>query len=404
MNVLLVHNAEAGGADTPEQQHVVTAIGAAGHTVTSVSTRDNWRAAITPGHDLVAAAGGDGTVRRVASVLVGRQVPMTILPMGTANNIASSFGLAGIETGALIAKWATASTRAVDMLVATGPWGEALLIEGLGLGLFASLMAALDARRNIELVHIDATDEKIDAVLTRLRERLADQSVLDLTMTLDGRDVSGEVLLVEALNIPFVGPNLHLAPGADASDGLMDVVIVRRSQSRELDRYLSRRLKNKTRPPSLEVVRGKHLRILWTGFAIHMDDTTWPGTKSAIPSEPAMFDLRVDPGALRVYCNLGLNRLTQLVVTQFHERASVDKKRGRPVGAQRVAVTLVLRDAHANLRVRCGSLQLIGVEPDHRRVGEQQIGTWRGMARPFGLTQHHDLEVLPVLVLRPRCL
>jgi diacylglycerol kinase (ATP) len=105
MNVLLVHNAEAGTADTPEQQHVVAEIRTAGHTVTSVSTKDNWRAAIMPHHDLVVAAGGDGTVRRVASALVGQPTPMAILPMGTANNIATSFGLAGLETAQVIERW-----------------------------------------------------------------------------------------------------------------------------------------------------------------------------------------------------------------------------------------------------------------------------------------------------------
>lgn len=303
MNVLLVHNADAGAADTPEQRQVVAQIRKAGHTVTSVSTRDNWRQAITADHELVVAAGGDGTVRRVASTLVGGQIPITILPMGTANNIATSFGLAGLPPAEVIDGWSTASTRAVDMLVATGPWGETLLIEGLGLGLFASLMASLDARRNIALVDIDETDEKIDAVITRLRERLAEQPALDLTVTLDGRDLSGDVVLLEALNIPFVGPNLHLAPEADPSDGLMDVVIVRARHSRELDRYLARRLKGDAAPPSLDVVRGRDLHIAWTGFAIHMDDTTWPGSRTAIPAEPAGLGLRVDPGALRFYCN-----------------------------------------------------------------------------------------------------
>lgn len=303
MNVLLVHNAEAGTADTPEQQHVVAQIRAAGHTVTSVSTRDNWRAAITPGHDLVVAAGGDGTVRRVASALVGQPTPMAILPMGTANNIATSVGLAGLETAQVIERWSGGSTRALDMLVATGPWGEALLMEGLGLGLFASVMATLDARRNIELVHIDETAEKIDAVLTRLRERLAEQPGINLSVTLDGRDLSGEVVLLEALNIPFVGPNLHLSPKADPSDGLMDVVVVRRHHASAFDDYLARRLMDDSLPPVLDVVRGRDLQIVWTGFDVHLDDITWPGTRSAIPDPPAILDVRVDPGALRLYCN-----------------------------------------------------------------------------------------------------
>src|SRR6266436_32025 len=38
--------------------------------------------------DLVVVAGGDGTVRRVASELVGRDIPLAIIPLGTFNNLA----------------------------------------------------------------------------------------------------------------------------------------------------------------------------------------------------------------------------------------------------------------------------------------------------------------------------
>ena len=49
-----------------------------------------WR---EQGYDLVVAAGGDGTVGAVASHLTGTELPLAILPLGTANDVARSLYL-----------------------------------------------------------------------------------------------------------------------------------------------------------------------------------------------------------------------------------------------------------------------------------------------------------------------
>jgi YegS/Rv2252/BmrU family lipid kinase len=54
---------------------------------------DVVRAALEQGHDLVIAAGGDGTVSDVAEALIGTDVPLGIIPVGTANVLARELGL-----------------------------------------------------------------------------------------------------------------------------------------------------------------------------------------------------------------------------------------------------------------------------------------------------------------------
>ena len=54
---------------------------------------DIVRAALVRGCDLVVAAGGDGTVSDVAEALVHSDVPLGIIPVGTANALARELGL-----------------------------------------------------------------------------------------------------------------------------------------------------------------------------------------------------------------------------------------------------------------------------------------------------------------------
>src|SRR5690242_18538712 len=49
-------------------------------------------AAVRPGTAIV-AAGGDGTVNTIVGAVAGRDVPLAILPLGTANDLARALGL-----------------------------------------------------------------------------------------------------------------------------------------------------------------------------------------------------------------------------------------------------------------------------------------------------------------------
>ena len=46
-----------------------------------------------PGPDLVVVAGGDTTVAEVAGALVGRTVPMAVVPTGTTSVVAREYGV-----------------------------------------------------------------------------------------------------------------------------------------------------------------------------------------------------------------------------------------------------------------------------------------------------------------------
>jgi len=248
--------------------------------------------------DIVAVAGGDGTVGKVARCLIGSRTPIAVLPLGKANNVANMLGLTGRSLEDLIKGWKTAHCVNFDAGVAKGPWGSQCFIEGFGVGLFAETMSQLDGRKILDLTHSDNLQKVIRTVLNILKNQLSTYPSKNMTVRLDGRDVSGDYVLLEALNIRYIGPNLDLVPRADINDGFLDVVFITKAQRAKLSKYLSDRISGKNSRVSLTVRRGRHLQIELKNSPIHIDDTAWPKGKDRTPLRSNAIDIKIDPGAL----------------------------------------------------------------------------------------------------------
>src|ERR1035437_1992371 len=93
MQVTLMHNPKA-GAGSPTKKQLIQEFERAGFKVDYDSTKKkSVRQALEHAGDMVVIAGGDGTVKKIARRLIGHEVPIAILPLGTANNIAKGLGL-----------------------------------------------------------------------------------------------------------------------------------------------------------------------------------------------------------------------------------------------------------------------------------------------------------------------
>jgi diacylglycerol kinase (ATP) len=299
VKVTVIHNPEAGDDKQLSGQQILRLIRKAGHKPRYFSLKSKkWKKALKKPCDMVVVAGGDGTVGRVARRLIESRIPIAVLPMGTANNIANTIGVTGRTFQDLIEGWQAAHCANFDAAIARGPWGVRYFIEGFGVGLFAETMFRIENGQHSQVEHSEDPDEEIDAVLKVLKKQLSSYPSKDLTVRLDGRDLSGDYYMLEALNIRYIGPNLDLVPEAQINDGLLDVVFVSKGEQAKLNQYISDRLKNRRSRVKLTVHQGRHLQVEWKSSPVHLDDKPWPEDQDGKPVLSNAIDIKTDPGAL----------------------------------------------------------------------------------------------------------
>jgi YegS/Rv2252/BmrU family lipid kinase len=175
------------------------------------------REAVAAGADVVAAFGGDGTVMEVASALMGSEVPVAILPGGTANVMSVELGIPNdLEAAARVACDPSSQIRAVDV----GRVGDQTFMLRVGLGFAAEHV-------------IGATREMKDqygklAYTVSALEILRDLPVARYTLTLDGEQVEVTGVTCRVDNSANMGvPGLVASRVTSVSDGLLDVTVVR---------------------------------------------------------------------------------------------------------------------------------------------------------------------------------
>lgn len=298
IRVTVFHNPTAGDETHNSRQLRKLLIGA-GYKPTFRSTKaKKWKQALTDPGDLVVAVGGDGTVARVAKQLAGRGVPMAIIPVGTANNIARSLEIEG-EPEELIARWTTARTRPLDLGIARGSFGERYFIEALGLGLLPWLMTESDRQIDKD----DATaSEQITKNVELMIGLLESAKPVRCRLTVDGRDHSGSYLILEVMNIRSVGPRIELAPAADLGDGLLEIITITEGDRAATLDFLERFRNGSSSVLTAGRVRGKLVELEWERWPIHVDDEQWPDPDDDPPNDGGSFSatLALAQGAISV--------------------------------------------------------------------------------------------------------
>src|SRR5215467_10341339 len=286
MRALLVHNPMA-GTKGHDKGSIIDALKLAGIKVDYVSTKDDdLKRALSQACDVVIAAGGDGTVDYVFTHLVDRSIPIGILPLGSANNIARSLGIAGTPAE-LAEQWRAGHTHSFHLVEITyGRDKKGLCTEAFGIGLMAALI-----KRRAKGKKADGADD-IRRGRRALSEVAAEAKPLDLEVKIDGKPWKSDLISVDVLNIPFTGPALPLAHNADPGDTLLEVIGFESDRRDELIEWI--KSPREDAPPA-STRRGQQIEIRWRGADSRLDDEIAKGG-----SDWRQVLVRCDPEALRI--------------------------------------------------------------------------------------------------------
>jgi diacylglycerol kinase (ATP) len=268
MRATIVHNPSA-GAGLHRGSEVVEAVRRAGYRSTYHSSKEgSFRAALQDPGAVVVVAGGDGTVSKVALELRGSGVPIVILPLGTANNIAGALGVPA-SWEASLRLLVSGEDRRITLGIAGSPKRKRRFVEGFGFGLSAAIM-----QMDPGVPEADPTAQ-LSADLRRWHRVAEAIPPARYDIRADGRDLSGDYILVEVMNIPLLGPRLRLAPDADPADDRLELVLVAPEDRARLVGYLEERERDEGARFGGLTLSAREIEIRPHLHRARLDDDVW---------------------------------------------------------------------------------------------------------------------------------
>jgi diacylglycerol kinase (ATP) len=243
------------------------------------------------GYARVIAAGGDGTVREVATGLFrgGGDAGLGIIPTGTGNDLAFSLRLPfGIEEAAVVA--AGVKTTSLDLIraVSADPAESDLYLTNAAVAGFCGRIGDSMSprfRRRWRLVAYP---------LAALRQ-LRDLRPYSVEILVDGRSIETKALMVIAANSMYAGGRVPLAPGARSDDGQLDLVIIHAVSPPRLATLIPRVLLGRhAGHPGVSIHRASDVLLeadppMW----INLDGDTWMAGSASFHIIPAALQVAV---------------------------------------------------------------------------------------------------------------
>ena len=180
--------------------------------------RDQVSDALAAGCEMLIAAGGDGTLRDIASALAGSGVPLAVLPGGTANLWAHELGTAR-EPETAARAIVEGEDRPMDLgrlTAGDGGWLRFMLIAGFGVDGLALERTDARLKRRLGVVGVGVGVLRALPAYRPFNGRIR----------VDGRHVwEGRAVQVVVANTRLYANVIRVAPDALADDGLLDVTV-----------------------------------------------------------------------------------------------------------------------------------------------------------------------------------
>lgn len=240
----LIYNPTAGREGVRKHlAEILEALESVGYETSTYATKgegDATRAAemaVERRYDLVIAAGGDGTVNEVINGLAEKEYRplLGIIPMGTSNDFANAIGASkNIHKALEVLK------RGVVKEVDVGKMNDRYFINIAAGGILTELSYEVPSKLKTMLGQF--------AYYVKGVEKIPGLHPVSVTVEANGQTLNEEMMLFLVANSHTIAGFDKLAPLADISDGLFDVILVRKCNFVELLRIMTMAL------------RGEHIR------------------------------------------------------------------------------------------------------------------------------------------------
>ncbi len=207
------------------------------------------REAAEQGAEVVAAAGGDGTLGEVLNGLAGSTAHLGLIPLGTGNDFARQVGIPRNLSSAV-----DILMCGVPQPVDLGRTHDRWFINVAGCG-FDAVVAQ---RVNSGFRFLKGTNAYIAAVLHSLMHF----KPVSMRLTIDGEVHTLRAMLCAVANAGFYGGGMHIAPDAQINDGLFDLCLLQEAGTLEFLRAFPQVFRGThVTHPKVTMLRGKHILI-----------------------------------------------------------------------------------------------------------------------------------------------
>lgn len=245
------------------------------------------RAAALAGRDVV-VAGGDGTIAEAASGILAadRSVALGIVPAGSGNDYAHETLRLPRDPLAALEVALSGTPRLLDVGQVNGRY----FLNALGVGLDANIAATAERLKRYPLLRGQTLYWAASLSELLLRYGHCPQ----LTVTYDGQAAPSRLYALAAVSIgPTYGGGFHINPGADPTDGELDVCTIWKPSLARALRLLPMVERGRhLEQPEVERRRVRHIVLeAATPIFAHLDGEV---------ISAARFEVRILPGALLV--------------------------------------------------------------------------------------------------------
>tara|TARA_B100001029_G_scaffold170657_1_gene166700 strand:- start:2786 stop:3712 length:927 start_codon:yes stop_codon:yes gene_type:complete len=171
----------------------------------------------------VIACGGDGTINEIAGVLMGKKIPLGIIPMGSGNGIAGHFNIPSNLSEAI-----KIIIKGYDVKIDVGNFNEKYFLGNLGFG-FESTFIKHYNKKGLHGLY---------AYILAFFKAINSFNYPKLKVEWEGNFKELRPLVLLFSNLNQQGYNLTLTPNAKSNDGNFEMICIERTNIFKILKFL----------------------------------------------------------------------------------------------------------------------------------------------------------------------